>query len=379
MTQIRRNNLRFCLRANLTILLTLCAFATTEAQITSRPRQSIGTTAQPQQLTAQQPISRVGCDSCPASLRILADMDCAVTVDGVNVGTISQDAGKTVQVDLGEHAVVAQTGKLRWESNITVDKPGQRLIKTQLRVAKMAEPWQGKWFTQLYYQESKTSGLHAYYFESYQIEVRGVTCRMEHRDGFDVTDGSPNYKMSTDWSDCRFEEDGALTNGRVRATIAGTQRNLEFKTIWTDKIYTMPLTDEATARQAVANAQQAEADRQQATIRRWAGHWEGEASDKQYVGDNGTYTTTKVSLTIDVDDDGGCAAVSTWSDTFHFRGGPGDPPAVNTRYGKCTITDQRKLHISLGEFDDVIYTSSGNAVVRYSSLGVSMTINLVRR
>jgi len=374
MAQIRRNNLRFCLRANLTILLTLCAFATTEAQITSRPRQSIGTRAQPQLPTAQQPISRVGCDSCPASLRILADMDCAVTVDGVNVGTISQDAGKTVQVDLGEHAIVVQAGKLRWESNITVDKPGQRLVKTQLRVAKVAEQWQGKWFTQLYYQKPGRS-----YFESYQIEVSGLSCRIKHERGHGAADDSQNRNTSTDWYSCQFEEDGTLTNGSVRATIAGTQRNLEFKTIWTDQTYTMPLTDEATARQAAAKAQQAEADRQQATIRRWAGHWEGEASDKRYVGDDGTYTTTKVSLTIDVDDDGGCAAVSTWSYTFHFRGGPGDPPTVNTRYGKCTITDQRKLYISLGEYDDVIYTSSGNAVVTYSSLGDHMTINLARR
>src|SRR5205823_2377232 len=117
----------------------------------------------------------------------------------------------------------------------------------------------------------------------------------------------------------------------------------------------------------------------QSVIRRWAGHWEGEASVKKYVDDGPTYTTEKVGLTIDVDDDGGCEAVSTWSSTFHYRGGPGDPPVVITRHGKCTITDQRKLHISLGEFDDVIYTSSRNAVVRFACLGVFITINLVQR
>jgi hypothetical protein len=305
-------------------------------------------------------------------------MDCTVTVDGVNVGTISLDAGKTVQVDLGEHAVVAQAGKLRWESNVTIDKPGQRLLKTQLQNAKLVEPWQGKWFAQLYYQ---SADRYSYYFESFEIDVRGMTCKLKHVSGHDTTsDGSPNYRMSTDWANCRFEEDGSLTSGSVRATFAGTQRNLEFKTIWTDKIHTLPLTDEATAKQAAAQAQQAEADRQQATIRRWVGRWEGEGSVKQYVEDGPTYTIDKIDLTVEVDNDGGCEAVSKWTYTFHFRGGPSDPPVTNTRRGKCTIRDQRKLHISLGEFiDDVTLTSSGRAVVTYHSIGRHMTINLVQR
>ena len=106
-------------------------------------------------LSAQQ-AKRIGCETCPATLRILTDMDCSVSVDGEKVGPIVRDAGMSVLVDLGEHLVVAEAGKFRWETNVIAERPGQVLIRTKLQAKASADAksatqdeairtWAGHW------------------------------------------------------------------------------------------------------------------------------------------------------------------------------------------------------------------------------------------
>src|SRR5450432_1203611 len=111
-------------------------------------------------------VSRVACQTCPATLRIVADETCTVSIDGEKVGAIAQGAGKSVLVGLGEHTIVAEAGKLKWETNLSIDKPGQKLVKTGLQQVERAAPWRGSWNGQLYYHANTS-----YYFESFQVNV----------------------------------------------------------------------------------------------------------------------------------------------------------------------------------------------------------------
>jgi hypothetical protein len=291
---------------------------------------------------------------------------CKLSIDGEEVATMKANGVYRANVGMGEHLLeaVSLDGYYKTEQTIKVGNSQQQVIKLSLtpdyeKLIRAA--YEGKFIVTLKEEKYLWSDTGCYELDFALGEVpRGTILRII----------APQRLLCT-----------GKGNGGAKVEYKGHVG-------WMFELYlnfTMPSSEVGEALKAEARRQQAEqqaeADRQQATIRRWAGHWEAEGSVKEYVEDGPTYTTYKVSLTIDVDDNGGCEAVSILSSTFYFRGGPGDPPQIlSTRHGKCTITDQRKLDISLGEFvDDVSYTSGGNAVVTYSGVGGHMTINLVKR
>lgn len=291
---------------------------------------------------------------------------CKLSIDGEEVATIKANGVYRANIGSGEHLLeaVSLDGYYKTEQTVKVGNPQQQVIKLSLtpdyeKLIRAA--YEGKFIVTMANEGSLWSDTGCYNLDHDLGHIpSGVILRI-------------------------IAPQRLVCSGKG---FGGAKVEYKGHVGWMFELYlnfTMPSSEAGEALKAEARRQQAEqqaeADRQQATIRRWAGHWEGEGSDKHYVDDGRTYTTYKVSLTIDVDDDGGCEAVSTLSSTFYFRGGPGDPPQIlSTRHGNCKITDQRKLHISLGEFvDDVSYTSGGNAVVTYSGVGGHMTINLVHR
>lgn len=330
-------------------------------------------------------ITRVGCQSCAASLRIMADMNCTVAVDGEKVGTIAQDAGKTVEVALGEHMVVAQSGQLKWQTTLTVDKAGQRLIQTDLQSVLRAQAWQGDWYAEVYYnQPPPAAGLPtSYYFESFEIKVSGQSCAIDHASGFVIAAAPPNsYPATHNYSACRVDNDRSLTDNIVKATLEGTDRTLAFNSIWTRQQCSLPLTDPASAKQASAkaraDAQNAADQAKREIISRWQGEWSGEISHDNYVENSTSYATNRVALTIQVQSDGSCSVIEEWSNTFHYHGGDDDNPTESTNTYQCNVVDGQKLHLDNGNFSDVSYTYPGNAVVNVNAIGVAGQIDLVR-
>jgi hypothetical protein len=125
-------------------------------------------------------------------------MDSAVSIDGEKVGKIAKDAEKTVEVGLGEHVVVAQAGDLKWQTNLTVDKPGQRLINTDLhsieRTNRFSKAWQGDWRTGRHYYSVNVAGVDGevgYYFDSIEIKVDGPKCAYTWEQGWNFSFNGP--------------------------------------------------------------------------------------------------------------------------------------------------------------------------------------------
>jgi hypothetical protein len=128
---------------------------------------------------AGQAPPKIGCDSCPGSLLIIADVDCSVRVDGQDLGKVTAAASKLARVDIGQHLVVASAGDLAWETTITVEKPGQILVKTDFAAARdsaavknAAAKWEGTWVGRTGYGDNFFGDHYSYHYESYTISVR---------------------------------------------------------------------------------------------------------------------------------------------------------------------------------------------------------------
>jgi hypothetical protein len=285
---------------------------------------------------------------------------------------------------VGEHTVIAQAGQLKWEINVTVDKAGQRLIKTGFRPVQRLQPWQGDWYASLYYSDQSS-----YYFESFEFQVKGQDCQIRHDSGFVVANTRPaSYPTTGTWTTvCTAADDGSLTDGFVTATVGEGQRTLQFNAIWGGQRYSLPLTDTASGKRAEGDAQNAQAraetDAQEAKLRPWIGEWYGEASGDRPVSGSTSYRTEQEGLTIHVYPDGRCSAAAVWTSTFHYHGEPDDKPVVTTHNGiECSVVDAEKLNLGIwggAGGTDVFYSYGGHATVSDHWMGTTMNINLKKR
>jgi len=330
-------------------------------------------------------VSRVGCVKCPASLRIIADMDCNISVDGEKVGRIAQDAGKTVEVGLGQHMIVAQNGDLKWQTTFAISKPGQVLVKTDLRsmekANELAKAWQGDWQTHRYYYNDPAYSF-SYYFDSFEIKVEASKCTITWEDGYATSvNGPPNsYATTTNSWPCTLADDGSVTFvNNVKATGEGTTRNLTYTSDYTHQTHSLHLYSSLAGQ---SNAQD-ESDPLKIATRAWAGDWSGEASTDDPVAGSTSYRTEQESLTIHVALDGSCTAARIWTSTFHYHGGDGDNPVVTPHYGiRCNVIDAEKLNLYQWggpQGTDVLYIDSRHAAVTDNSMGTRMNITLERR
>jgi len=254
-----------------------------------------------------------------------------------------------------------------------VDKPGQRLVRTDLHSMQQAitgaQPWQGDWYAQLYYHDGN-----GYYFESFEIKVDGTKCALTHQTGsgnYLVFNAPPrSYNMSNSVAACSFAEDGSLISGNVRASAGAGGRTLSFQTLYGGQPSLAPLMDAAVARQN--NVRVAE-DPLRIAARSWVGDWEGQADWRSYASSGDSYTEYRADLTISVGGNGDCSATIKTHGVFYRSDGT-HPDYMRDNNGgselDCEVTDARHLHIDANEeLPDVVQTGGGSAQVSYRHVG----------
>lgn len=280
------------------------------------------------------------------------DRPCKLSIDGKEVATIQASGVYSASVRPGEHLLEAVSLDGFYTIELTLKTTNaQQIIKLTLRPDRrrlVRGAYEGKLVVSLSEREYLWSDASCYKLDHDIGEIPGGTFLR-------VIDAGILKCPSSDYGGVKVEYKGHV--GWI------SELSLAF----------------SSATPEARKSLQADVDRQQLPLRIWAGHWEGEGSDKRYVEDSTTYTTIEVKLTIDIDEDGGCEAVSERTYMFYFHGGPPDPPEVSTRSGKCKITDERGLHILLSDFDDVTYKSNRNAEVMYHEGLRYIKINLAQR
>lgn len=70
-----------------------------------------------------------------ASLLIVPDVACKVSVDDKDLGTLLPGHPRSVRVELGDHVIEARaiSGHGEWQDTVTVEKPVQVAVKTQIK------------------------------------------------------------------------------------------------------------------------------------------------------------------------------------------------------------------------------------------------------
>jgi hypothetical protein len=89
----------------------------------------------PQPSTAPTaPKHTTGSQATTASILVKADVDCRIQVDDKELGLFKAGATKSVHVILGEHLIhaVGEQGGEIWETKVTLSKPEQVVVVTQL-------------------------------------------------------------------------------------------------------------------------------------------------------------------------------------------------------------------------------------------------------
>jgi hypothetical protein len=325
---------------------------------------------QPGSAATRPSLVRVGCESCVATLRILADMDCAIMVDGEKLGKIAQDGGKSVGVGLGEHLIAAQAGDLKWQTTLTVDKPGQRLIKTDLQSVKKAieglKPWQGDWYGQIYYQQPMGS-VTFYYFQSFEVKVEGPRCTITRK--FGSANGPPlpaSYKMSSvPPTTCSTDKDGFVTDGNVKLALAGGTRSVTFEDGSTHETHSLPLVD-AAASTTQGNSDVGE-DPLKAGLQAWAGEWEGEVDWQIYASSSSAYSQRHGELSISVGRNSTCSATWNEHEVFHYSSGNVSAGKDHQSTLQCQIQDSHHILIITFEVSDIVKTGTNQAQTKWSN------------
>jgi hypothetical protein len=253
----------------LTLLLSLaCDYAASAGQQSGRPASKASSSAS----TDSQPsksIPKVGCDECLSSLLLVADADCIVRVDGEGPWKISKDGARRVRVGIGEHLVSATLGDVKWEHRVTVEKPGQVIVKTdfgqaqtQATLAKVIAKWVGEWIAGTDYgQVSSRNGSFMYYshfLERYTFRISqqgGCTVIRDNNHDNDytrngesedsvvqrVTASARTAHATEQMLSCTFTPEGGIEVGGTPISVSA-DGNLTFKKVWGDEgLITVPL------------------------------------------------------------------------------------------------------------------------------------------
>jgi hypothetical protein len=198
---------------------------------------------------------RVGCEQCSSSLLVMSDADCALQVDGQDVGRVADRGTRLVRIDMGEHLISAKAADVSWDTFVRVEKPGQVIVRTNFAKARadqaqrqLAQKWKGRWVGEYRYDKSFTRSATAYY-ESFGFNVFADGSCSVGREGGHATDfltknedmGQLLDRLSDrayydsrrgDTYPCKLTSDGGIES--VYGTVS-SDGMFTFKTVWGEK------------------------------------------------------------------------------------------------------------------------------------------------